>query len=103
MNKEMPTMPSLPTTAISAEALLELEGYAVHVAHDGMQAFRIATDVKPLACFLDIGMPGMDGYEVARRLKATIHGAGMFLMATTRWGKPEVTDFVLKRRGSTCT
>ena len=75
--------------AESLAALLELEGYAVHLAHDGMQAFRIAGEVKPVACFLDIGMPGMDGYELARRLKATSEGAGMFLVATTGWGKPE--------------
>ena len=75
--------------AESLAALLELEGYAVHVAHDGMQAFQIASEVKPVACFLDIGMPGMDGYELARRLKATSEGAGMFLVATTGWGKAE--------------
>ncbi len=54
-----------------------------------MQAFQIASEVKPVACFLDIGMPGMDGYELARRLKARSEGAGMFLVATTGWGKPE--------------
>jgi PAS domain S-box-containing protein len=75
--------------AESLAALLELEGYVVHVAHDGMQAFQIASEVNPVACFLDIGMPGMDGYELARRLKATSEGAGMFLVATTGWGKPE--------------
>ena len=75
--------------AQSLAALLELEGYAVHIAHDGVQAFRIASEVKPVACFFDIGMPGMDGYELARRLKATSAGAGMFLVATTGWGKPE--------------
>jgi two-component system CheB/CheR fusion protein len=61
----------------------------VHVAHDGVQAFQIAREVKPVACFLDIGMPGMDGYELAKRLKSAEGGAAAFLVATTGWGNPE--------------
>ena len=75
--------------AESLAEFVELEGYKVYLAHDGVEALKIASDVKPAACFLDIGMPGMDGYELARRLRALNNGTGLFLVATTGWGKPE--------------
>ena len=75
--------------AVSLAALLELDGYKVHVAHDGLQALQLANTVQPVACFLDLGMPGLDGLEVARRLKASNRGAEMVLIATTGWGHPE--------------
>jgi PAS domain S-box-containing protein len=76
-------------SADSLAALLGLEGYEVHVAHDGARALEIAAQVKPVACFLDIGMPGMNGYELAKRLRANANGEAMFLVAVTGWGKPE--------------
>ena len=75
--------------AESLAALLELEGYTAHIAHDGDEALQLARKVKPVACFLDIGMPGLDGYEVAKRLKASSQSDRMFLVATTGWGNPE--------------
>ena len=75
--------------ADSLAALLDMEGYEVHVANDGKKALELAIRVSPVACFLDIGMPGMDGYELARQLRATVKGRTMFLVATTGWGKPE--------------
>ena len=75
--------------AESLAAVLELEGYTVHLAHDGVQALQVAARVKPVACFLDIGMPGLDGYEVARRLRAMSQPSPMLLVATTGWGKSE--------------
>jgi PAS domain S-box-containing protein len=69
-------------------ALLRLDGYDVHVAYDGLKALELANVVKPLACFIDIGMPAMNGLELARRLKASF-GSRMLLVATTGWGQPE--------------
>jgi PAS domain S-box-containing protein len=68
--------------------LLRLDGYDVHVAYDGLKAVELANAMKPLACFIDIGMPAMNGLEVAKRLKASF-GSRMLLVATTGWGQPE--------------
>ncbi|MEO8122504.1 MAG: ATP-binding protein [Burkholderiales bacterium] len=69
--------------------LLQLEGYDVHTTHDAKRALQIAREMQPAACFLDIGLPGMDGYEVARQLRAAEAGSELFLVATTGWGQPE--------------
>ena len=55
--------------AVSLGMLLKLAGQEVRVAYDGPAAFRQATDFRPELVLLDIGMPGMDGYEVCRRLR----------------------------------
>ena len=55
--------------AESLSALLELAGHSVSVAGDGFEALRAAADLRPDAIFLDIGMPGMSGYEVAQSLR----------------------------------
>ena len=57
-------------SAISMTLLLELQGHEVHVAHAGQTALRVASDKRPDVILLDIGMPGMNGYEVARQLRA---------------------------------
>ena len=75
--------------ADSLAALLELDGYTVHVAHDGLQALQLASAMRPVACFLDLGMPGLSGMDVARRLRSADHGSDLILIATTGWGQPE--------------
>jgi CheY-like chemotaxis protein len=57
--------------------------------HDGPAALRCVRIHKPSAAVLDIGMPGMDGYEVARRTRADPDGAGLLLIALTGWGNEE--------------
>ena len=52
--------------------LLMRRGYEVHLAHDGPAALEAARVHPPAAVLLDIGLPGMDGYEVARRLRADL-------------------------------
>jgi CheY-like chemotaxis protein len=57
----------------AAESLalyLEAAGHEVHTANDGPTALVLAADLLPSAVVLDIGLPGLDGYEVARRLRA---------------------------------
>ncbi len=49
---------------------LEAEGFEVHLAEDGLQALEKAKDLRPDVILLDIGLPGLDGYEVCRRVKA---------------------------------
>lgn len=67
--------------------MLELMGHEVHVAYDGIQAVREAEKFSPAVVFLDIGMPGMDGYEVARRLRRSPATRDAFLVAVTGWGQ----------------
>lgn len=66
--------------------LLELDGNDVHVAHDGEVALAMAEDLRPQAILLDIGLPSLNGYEVAERIRATEWGASILLLALTGWG-----------------
>ena len=50
--------------------VVEMGGHEVHLAHDGTTALRIAVAHQPVVVFLDIGMPGMNGYEIASKLRA---------------------------------
>ncbi len=73
----------------SLAALLQLEGHEVHVAHSGQAALVLAQEALPEVAILDIGMPGMNGYEVARRLRAAKWAHGMRLIALTGWGQSQ--------------
>lgn len=70
-------------------ALLELDGNEVHLAHDGEAALAAAEELRPGVILLDIGLPRLDGFEVARRLRATEWGASALLLALTGWSHPE--------------
>jgi PAS domain S-box-containing protein len=72
--------------AETMEILLKSIGHKVRVACDGIHALRAATDFRPHVVLLDIGLPGMDGYEVARRLRALGNGP-MSIVAVTGWGQ----------------
>lgn len=69
--------------------LLELDGNEVHVAHDGQTALAMAEELRPQAILLDIGLPQLNGYEVAERIRATEWGASILLLALTGWGHPD--------------
>jgi signal transduction histidine kinase/ActR/RegA family two-component response regulator len=69
--------------------LLRTAGFDVLKASDGRQALRLAATSHPDFALLDIGMPHMDGYEVARRIRAEPWGAQMTLVALTGWGQSE--------------
>ena len=75
--------------AISLAMLLQLNGHDVRVAHDGATALEMAAEYRPAMIFLDIGMPGMDGYEVARRIRNTPGLEQTVLAALTGWGQQE--------------
>jgi hypothetical protein len=59
----------LPASAETLMTLLEMEGFEVKVANEGMAALRIAEDFRPDVVLLDIGLPGMNGFEVAHQLR----------------------------------
>jgi PAS domain S-box-containing protein len=66
--------------------LLKSLGHEALVVYDGMQALAMAVDFRPDVVLLDIGMPGLDGYEVARRLRALRNHAPLRIVAVTGWG-----------------
>ena len=66
--------------------LLRLQGHEVRVAHSGPAALEITKGYAPDVVFLDIGMPGMDGYEVARRLRQQPGLEKVVLVALTGLG-----------------
>jgi CheY-like chemotaxis protein len=75
--------------AMSLALLLKLQGHEVRVANDGHSALEIASTFRPSVIFLDIGMPVMDGYEVARRLRQQPELEKVVLVALTGWGQKE--------------
>ena len=72
--------------AESLAELLDLAGHATRIAHDGEQALRTAHEFRPEVVFLDIGMPGRDGYEVAKALRGRPETQQAVLVALTGWG-----------------
>lgn len=67
--------------------LLELEGHESRTASDGLEAIQIAEEWRPDVVLLDLGMPRIDGYEAARRIRAQPWGKEMGLVALTGWGQ----------------
>lgn len=70
----------------SLSMLLELAGHEVQVAHDGRSALSRAEAFQPEFAVLDIGMPHLNGYDVARRVREQPWGANIRLIALTGWG-----------------
>jgi signal transduction histidine kinase len=73
----------------SLATLLQCDGHEVHTAADGAEALALAAVCRPDVMLLDIGMPKLDGYEVARRVRAEPWGKGTVLIALTGWGQDE--------------
>ena len=69
--------------------LLEAVGHEVRMAHTGPAALGAARDFRPSAVRQDIGLPGLSGYEVAKRLRAEPGLEMMVLIALTGWGAVE--------------
>jgi signal transduction histidine kinase len=70
-------------------AILRLGGSEVVTAHDGLEAVAIAERFLPELVLLDIGMPRLNGYDAARRIRAAPWGRNMVLVAQTGWGQEE--------------
>ncbi|HEX8615864.1 MAG TPA: ATP-binding protein [Telluria sp.] len=75
--------------AATLAELLGLIGNTVDVANDGSSALAMAARLRPQVMFLDIGMPGMDGYQLAQALRDDGRHAGVLLVALTGWGSSE--------------
>jgi CheY-like chemotaxis protein len=76
-------------SADSLARLLELMGHQTAIAYDGPSAIDCAKEFRPEVMLLDVGLPGLDGNEVARRIRAQSWGKDMMLIAATGWGQPE--------------
>jgi len=74
-------------SACSMMLLLELQGHQVRAAHAGQAALAVAAEYRPEVILLDIGMPGMNGYEVARLLRAQDMFSETLLIAVTGYGR----------------
>jgi CheY-like chemotaxis protein len=64
-----------------------MDGHDVSVVHDGRQAVAAIDSFRPEIAMLDIGMPGLDGYEVARHVRQSPLGTLITLIAVTGWGQ----------------
>ncbi|HYD62761.1 MAG TPA: response regulator [Noviherbaspirillum sp.] len=73
--------------ADSAAEILRLLGNNVSVVYDGLAALHAVDEWQPHIVLLDIGLPGIDGYEVARRVRQSAFGKGVVLVALTGWGQ----------------
>ncbi len=75
--------------ADSLALVLQTSGYTVTVAHSSHEALAAAMRERPDAFVLDIGLPGMTGYELARRIRQQAWGRHALLLAVTGWGQEE--------------
>ncbi len=75
--------------AASLAILLEACGHEVMVTHDGMQALQAAPGFRPDLCLLDIGLPGLHGYDLARRLRQLAATQNAILVAISGWSEPQ--------------
>ena len=73
-------------------ALLDASGYDTRIAYDGVEALAIAREFQPQLALLDLGMPRMDGFEAARRMRADPQLARTVLVAVTGWGAESDRD-----------
>lgn len=76
-----------PDGAESLAILLRVEGHEVSVVNDGAAALAAFDQLQPDVALLDIGMPGLNGYEVAQRVRQKPHGRSVLLIAITGWGQ----------------
>lgn len=76
-------------SAMSLAMMLSIMGHDTRTAHDGESAVETAAAFLPEVVLLDIGLPKLNGYEVAQRIRENTWGQSMFLIAVTGWGQEE--------------
>jgi CheY-like chemotaxis protein len=74
-------------SAESLTMLLQVSGHETHTAHDGLEALAAAERFRPEVVLLDIGLPNLNGYDAARRIREQPWGKDMVLIALTGWGQ----------------
>lgn len=79
-----------PDSSEPLSLLLQTKGHETRVATDGEAALEAADEFRPNCVVLDLGLPRMDGYEVARQLRARPYGDGLILIALTGWAGRDV-------------
>lgn len=79
-----------PDSCEPLSLLLQSKGHETRVATDGAQAISVADEFKPNCVLLDLGLPRMDGYEVARRLRDRPYGSQVVLVALTGWAGRDI-------------
>ncbi len=84
----------MDASALLAE-LFESEDYDVRVASEGIEALQMISQRCPDVAILDIGLPGMDGYEVARRIRRSSSSCNTKLIALTGWSGPTDRDLAI--------
>ena len=97
VERHVPDLPSRRILVVddnldAAETLAEMlavHGHHVKTAHDGLEALRIAPEFAPHVILLDLGMPNLNGYETANRIRAQAWGRDIVLVAVTGWGQPK--------------
>jgi CheY-like chemotaxis protein len=75
--------------AVTLSVILKHMGHSVRITHDGASALAVAPEFKPQLILMDIGMPGMDGYETCSRMRAADWSASVRIVALTGWGQEE--------------
>ena len=74
-------------SALSLKMLLEAMGYLVEVVHDGESAVGASAERRPDLILMDIGLPGINGYEAARQIRSGHPQAPIVIVALTGWGQ----------------
>jgi two-component system CheB/CheR fusion protein len=78
-----------PDTVTLFGLLLQRQGHEIHIAHDGLEAVAAAAELRPDVVLLDVGLPKLDGYEAARRIRQQAGAKKLLLIAVTGWGQDE--------------
>jgi CheY-like chemotaxis protein len=75
--------------AVTLSVIIKHMGHSVRITHDGAAALTVAQEFRPELILMDIGMPGMDGYETCQRMRREEWSSGVHIVALTGWGQEE--------------
>ena len=87
--KRILVVDDVPDNRETMELLLTMYGHTVELAEDGEQAVEKALGGRPDVAFIDIGLPKLTGYEVAKAIRQQTNGARIVLIALSGYGQPE--------------